>query len=225
MLHSVQCSAALAVVLHWHIVHAHAALADDAVVFPIQAGPSHVPHTASLTQSVSLSPDAANLAQTTAASDSLPSDSGDTGLDKARESGTSWGRSSEERRREGSQSEQGGAGRDTKVFCHPISKISVCLCLAKTVVCVVSFCLQVWCCIGHHVGSVCMQAATSRRLAVAACLPACFRCWLLCAMPQVYIWRVMPSTIADGFNKLLLPFSVEEIVPKPAGSTQEQAAA
>lgn len=86
-----------------------------------------MPHTASLTQSVSLSPDAANLAQTTAASDSLPSDSGDTGLDKARESGTSWGRSSEERRREGSQSEQGGAGRDTKVFCRPIFSLFLAL--------------------------------------------------------------------------------------------------
>ncbi|KAA6420275.1 MAG: hypothetical protein FRX49_09759 [Trebouxia sp. A1-2] len=61
------------------------------------------------------SPDLASLAQSIAAPESLHSGSGDTGIDRGRGSGTSWGRSSDERRQgEASQSEQGEGASDTK---------------------------------------------------------------------------------------------------------------
>ena len=60
--------------------------------------------------------DSANLAQAVAALDTFRSDSGDTGLDRQRESGTSGGRSSDERRREeAGQSEQTASPSQSKV--------------------------------------------------------------------------------------------------------------
>ena len=85
----------------------------------MQAGPSSVPPALASSLVLTPSPDLASLAQSVAASESLHSGSGDTGVDRGRGSGASWGRSSEERSQgEASQSEQGGRGSDTKVP-HP----------------------------------------------------------------------------------------------------------
>ncbi len=85
----------------------------------MQAGPSSLPPALASSMALTPSPDLASLAQSVAASESLHSGSGDTGVDRGRGSGTSWGRSSDDRRQgeffEASQSEQGGAGSDTKV--------------------------------------------------------------------------------------------------------------
>ena len=88
----------------------------------MQAGPSSIPPALASSVVVPPSPDLASLAQSVAASESLPSGSGDTGIDQDRGSGTSWGRSSDDRRQgEASQSEQGGAGSNTKVPQPPSS--------------------------------------------------------------------------------------------------------
>ena len=82
----------------------------------MQAGPSSIPPALASSRVLTPSPDLASLAQSVAAPESLPSGSGDTGIDQGRGSGTSWGRSSDDRRQgEASQSEQGGGGSDTKV--------------------------------------------------------------------------------------------------------------
>ncbi|KAL0049671.1 hypothetical protein WJX82_007237 [Trebouxia sp. C0006] len=81
----------------------------------MQAGPSSIPPALASSLVLTPSPDLASLAESVAASESLPSGSGDTGIDRGRGSGTSWGRSSDDRRQgEASQSEQGGGGSDTK---------------------------------------------------------------------------------------------------------------
>ncbi|DBA65952.1 TPA: Transcription factor [Trebouxia sp. C0005] len=80
-----------------------------------QAGPSSMPPALASTLVLTPSPDLASLAQSIAAPESLHSGSGDTGIDRGRGSGTSWGRSSDERRQgEASQSEQGEGASDTK---------------------------------------------------------------------------------------------------------------
>ena len=82
----------------------------------MQAGPSSVPLALASGRVLTRSPELTSLAQSIAASESLHSGSGDTGIDRGRGSGTSWGRSSDDRRQgEASQSEQGEGGSDTKV--------------------------------------------------------------------------------------------------------------
>ena len=79
----------------------------------MQAASPSVPQASS--RSVTPS-DSANLAQAVAALDSFRSDSGDTGVDRQRESGTSGGRSSDERRlEEAGQSEQTPGPSQSKV--------------------------------------------------------------------------------------------------------------
>ena len=114
----------------------------------MQAGPSSMPPALASTLVLTPSPDLASLAQSIAAPESLHSGSGDTGIDRGRGSGTSWGRSSDERRQgEASQSEQGEGASDTKVSqpsllstcCHYVSANSrhvytcTCDCICSTV--------------------------------------------------------------------------------------------